>query len=101
MAVVVVVFAALFGGAFGSFAGVVASRGLAPSLGGRSQCDSCARTLAWYELVPLVSFPALRGRCRTCRAGIGWRTYIWEVGGGVLAAAIALTVLLITGRAGS
>ena len=94
------VFAALFGGALGSFAGVVASRGLARSIGGRSRCDTCGRSLAWYELVPIVSFAALRGRCRTCSAQIGWPTYLWEVGGGVLAAAIAFTVLLITGRGG-
>ena len=94
------VFAGLIGGALGSFAGVVASRGLPRSIGGRSQCETCGQTLAWYELVPIVSFAALRGRCRTCSARIGWTTYFWEVGGGVLGAAIALTVLLITGRSG-
>ena len=97
---VVVLFAALLGGALGSFAGVVASRGFQQSLSGRSRCDACGRTLGWYELVPLVSFPVLRGRCRSCSARIGLRTYLWEMGGGLLAGAIALTVLLIVGRAG-
>jgi leader peptidase (prepilin peptidase)/N-methyltransferase len=33
---------------------------------GRSYCDSCRKTLAWYELIPLVSFLFLRGKCRSC-----------------------------------
>jgi leader peptidase (prepilin peptidase) / N-methyltransferase len=36
-----------------------------------SHCTSCNRPLSWYENVPLVSWLALRGRCRTCRAAIG------------------------------
>ncbi len=35
-----------------------------------SKCGSCGRPLAWFENVPLVSWMALRGRCRTCRARI-------------------------------
>jgi leader peptidase (prepilin peptidase)/N-methyltransferase len=31
-----------------------------------SHCTSCSRPLAWYENLPLVSWLALRGRCRTC-----------------------------------
>jgi leader peptidase (prepilin peptidase)/N-methyltransferase len=37
----------------------------------RSRCETCHRTLAPLDLVPLVSYAALRGRCRTCRAPIG------------------------------
>jgi leader peptidase (prepilin peptidase)/N-methyltransferase len=88
------VFAALVGGAFGSFAGVVASRGWRASLGGRSQCDTCRRTLAWYDLVPFASFIALRGRCRTCDASFGWSPLLWEAGGAIIALAIALPILL-------
>lgn len=40
---------------------------------GRSACDGCGRTLAWYELFPLLSFAALRGRCRTCATPIDRR----------------------------
>lgn len=36
----------------------------------RSACDHCGRTLQPLELVPILSFLALRGRCRTCRAPI-------------------------------
>ncbi|HVZ21728.1 MAG TPA: prepilin peptidase [Vicinamibacterales bacterium] len=35
-----------------------------------SHCTSCNRPLSWYENVPLVSWLALRGRCRTCRAAV-------------------------------
>lgn len=37
----------------------------------RSRCDHCRRTLAPIDLVPIVSYAALGGRCRTCRAPIG------------------------------
>jgi len=35
-----------------------------------SHCTSCGRPLSWYENVPIVSWIALRGRCRTCHARI-------------------------------
>jgi prepilin signal peptidase PulO-like enzyme (type II secretory pathway) len=97
MVVVLAVFVALFGGAIGSFAGVVASRGLRESLGGRSHCDSCGRSLSWYELIPIVSYPALRGRCRTCRARVGIGVYAWEIGGALLAFAVAVPIALALG----
>src|SRR5262245_17416613 len=31
-----------------------------------SRCTSCNRPLSWYENIPVVSWLALRGRCRTC-----------------------------------
>jgi leader peptidase (prepilin peptidase)/N-methyltransferase len=97
MLVVIAVFAALFGGALGSFAGVVASRGFRGSLDGRSRCDSCGRTLSWYELIPIVSYPVLRGHCRTCHARVGRAVYAWEVGGALLALAVALPLALAIG----
>lgn len=84
--------AAFIGGALGSFAGVVAMRGLRASLGGRSRCDSCARSLEWFELVPLASYALLRGRCRTCDARVGWTLLVWEVAGAV---AVLTPVILI------
>jgi leader peptidase (prepilin peptidase)/N-methyltransferase len=94
MLIAVLVFVALLGAAFGSFGGVVASRGLHNSLGGRSHCESCGRTLGWYELVPLLSYVALRGRCRTCHAPIGLRAFFWEAGGAAIALAIAVPLAL-------
>ena len=96
--VLVLVVAALTGGALGSFAGVVAARGWSDSLGGRSHCDSCGRTLEWYELVPLISYPPLRARCRTCGAHIALSVYAWEAGGAALGCAVAVLVLAVSGR---
>jgi leader peptidase (prepilin peptidase)/N-methyltransferase len=36
-----------------------------------SRCPKCGRTLAWFENVPVASWIALRGRCRTCGTRIG------------------------------
>jgi leader peptidase (prepilin peptidase)/N-methyltransferase len=36
----------------------------------RSHCPSCNRPLEWFENVPVASWIALGGRCRTCRAPI-------------------------------
>ncbi|MGH7566643.1 MAG: prepilin peptidase [Gemmatimonadota bacterium] len=38
-----------------------------------SRCPSCQTPLRWYHNVPLVSWLALRGRCASCRAWIGWQ----------------------------
>jgi leader peptidase (prepilin peptidase) / N-methyltransferase len=35
-----------------------------------SRCTSCARALSWFDNLPILSWMALRGRCRTCRAPI-------------------------------
>jgi leader peptidase (prepilin peptidase) / N-methyltransferase len=35
-----------------------------------SRCTACDRPLSWYENVPVLSWVALRGRCRTCRERI-------------------------------
>ena len=62
----------------GSFLGVVIRRlplGLPITLA-RSACEGCGRALPARDLVPLLSFAALRGRCRFCRAGIA-RFHVW------------------------
>jgi leader peptidase (prepilin peptidase) / N-methyltransferase len=92
-----VVFSALLGGAVGSFAGVVASRGWRGSLSGRSHCDSCGRSLSWYELIPFLSFVALRARCRTCGASFGRAPLLWEAGGAALLLAIVVPLMLALG----
>lgn len=56
---------------------------------GRSQCPVCGHVLLWYDLVPLVSFFLLRGRCRHCKKKISWRYPAVEVWMGVLFAGIA------------
>ncbi|HWC57812.1 MAG TPA: prepilin peptidase, partial [Candidatus Paceibacterota bacterium] len=46
---------------------------------GRSACARCNRTLAWYELVPVFSFLALRGKCRTCQGAISFQYPLVEL----------------------
>ncbi|MGA3010082.1 MAG: prepilin peptidase [Terracidiphilus sp.] len=85
------IFAGLFGLAFGSFLNVCLSRWPAGEsvVKPRSHCRQCNRTLTWWENVPLVSWLALRGRCRTCRAWIGWRYPLVELAVGGLWAVVA------------
>src|ERR1039458_5482123 len=61
------IFAGLLGLAFGSFLNVCLSRWPAGEsvVKPRSHCRQCNRTLTWWENVPLISWLALRGRCRT------------------------------------
>ena len=80
------IFAGLLGLAFGSFLNVCLSRWPEGEsiVQPRSHCGQCGRTLTWWENVPLVSWLALRGRCRTCHAWIGWRHPLVELAVGVL-----------------
>lgn len=45
----------------------------------RSRCLHCNHTLAWYDLIPLVSWLSLAGKCRYCRTKIGWFEPVMEV----------------------
>jgi leader peptidase (prepilin peptidase) / N-methyltransferase len=56
---------------WGSFLNVVGYRIIRGySFTGRSFCPHCRQQLAWYDLIPLISWVALQGRCRTCRNSI-------------------------------
>jgi leader peptidase (prepilin peptidase)/N-methyltransferase len=58
---------AAFGLAFGSFLSVLIYRvPRGQGLGGRSRCPHCGRQIRAWENVPLLSYVALRGRCRGC-----------------------------------
>jgi leader peptidase (prepilin peptidase)/N-methyltransferase len=76
----------LLGLVFGSFLNVCITRlPLGESISHPpSHCRSCARTLAWFENFPLVSWLVLRGRCRTCGATIPWRYPVVEIALAVL-----------------
>lgn len=71
---------ATFGAIIGSFINVVGYRmHTGVSINGRSRCFSCAKTLQWYELVPLVSYLMQRGCCRGCSAQIPRRDFWVEL----------------------
>jgi leader peptidase (prepilin peptidase)/N-methyltransferase len=78
--------AAIAGLLVGSFLNVVVyrvPRGLSVSKP-RSFCPTCDRQLSWWENVPLVSWVALRGRCRTCHEAISIRYPLVEGGTAVV-----------------
>ncbi len=54
------------------------------SLGGRSECPYCKTVLHWYDLVPVLSYLALRGRCRYCQKKISVRYPAIELVHGIL-----------------
>lgn len=75
----------------GSFLNVVILRfGTNKSLGGRSSCMSCQNQLCWYELIPLFSFLALRGRCMHCKTKISAQYPLVEFVTGVIFALLFL-----------
>lgn len=76
----------------GSFLGVLIRRlpRREPVALARSVCPSCGTPLAARDLVPLLSYAVLRGRCRTCRAPIGAFHWHVELAALVLAAIAAV-----------
>ena len=78
-----------FGTIVGSFLNVVVLRYGTKKLSGRSQCLSCGKVLHWFELIPLVSFFAQRGRCRGCKVGISFQYPLVELATGLIFAAVA------------
>ncbi len=51
---------------------------------GRSRCPDCGHELAGRDLVPLLSFVVLRGRCRYCQQKISWQYPLVELATGLL-----------------
>ena len=46
---------------------------------GRSMCVNCKHALAWYDLLPVVSWLSLHGRCRYCHRPISWQYPVVEL----------------------
>ncbi len=77
----------------GSFLNVVIYRiPKGESILGRSYCDNCKRKLAWYDLIPLLSFLILKGKCRFCKRQISWQIPFIEALTGLLFATYYLKV---------
>lgn len=43
------------------------------SMDGRSHCFCCGKLLEWYDLIPVLSFFFLRGKCRNCKSKISYQ----------------------------
>jgi leader peptidase (prepilin peptidase) / N-methyltransferase len=88
----VAVIAAVMGAIFGSFFNVVAyrlPRGESLSRP-RSRCPRCETPIKPYDNIPVLSWLALRGRCRTCRAPISARYPLVEASTGLLCALVVI-----------
>lgn len=46
---------------------------------GRSMCPDCRHTLAWHDLLPVVSWLSLKGKCRYCHKHISWQYPLVEL----------------------
>ena len=57
----------------------------------RSRCLQCGHVLAWYDLLPVVSWLSTGGRCRYCQQFIGWFELVMEL---VLGVGLALSYLV-------
>lgn len=61
----------LLGLSIGSFLNVLVHRlPKNENIFGRSYCDHCKKKLSWYDLIPLLSFVFLKGKCRYCKKNI-------------------------------
>ena len=113
---IVVVLAGVFGLVLGSFLNVCIARwGAEPKesvVRPRSRCPHCGHEIAWYDNVPVVSWLALRARCRGCGARISaqyplvelataaiWAYMAWRYGLTLEAARGAVFATLLLGIA--
>ena len=65
------------GACIGSFINVMLSR--KDWFRGRSRCDSCGYTLKWYDMIPIISYVLLRGKCRKCKTKIDSTHFMSEL----------------------
>lgn len=63
----------------------------------RSHCLNCGYQLKWYDLIPIISWLSLGGKCRKCRSKIGATEFLTEVSMFVLFAIIFLVFNPLSG----
>lgn len=76
-----IIWFAAVGGCIGSFLNVVALRvpkGEDIVVKG-SRCPICEHKLRWWQNMPLIGWPLLRGKCFYCRTPIPIRYWLWEL----------------------
>ncbi len=74
------------GSAVGSFVNVLIDRTMVGQdwVRGRSHCDHCHKTLAWYDMIPVLSFLVYGGKSRCCHTPLSYRYPIVEILVGLL-----------------
>lgn len=63
----------------------------------KSACVRCVEPIAWYDAIPILSYVALRGRCRRCTAAIEWQYPAVEAAMAILFTLFAARVLFDLG----
>lgn len=88
---VTIAFVGVFGALIGSFLNVVIYRVPAGRsiVSPPSACGSCGTEIKPYDNIPVVSWLALRGRCRSCRTTISVRYPLVEAATAIAFAAVA------------
>ncbi len=86
LTVLMYIFVFLLGISVGSFLNVCILRIPAREsiVTGPSHCMRCGKRLKWYEMMPIFSFLALRGRCSKCKTAISAQYPLIEALNGVL-----------------
>lgn len=76
----------VFGAVLGSFLNALATR--IPKgesiIKPRSHCEKCGHMLCWYELIPILSFIFLKGKCQHCKTKLSWMYLFSEIALGLL-----------------
>ena len=103
MEVILLIFLFAIGACVGSFLNVVIwrlPRGESIVFPG-SHCPRCGRAIAWYDNIPLLSWLALRAKCRHCKAPISPRYLVVEAVTAVLVAGLFLWLYIARLRSGA
>ena len=70
---------------FGSFFNVVGIRVPAKeTLGGRSHCPKCDHQIGWLELIPVIGYIIIGGKCKKCKSPISIKYPLMELLTGIL-----------------
>ncbi len=81
----------ILGLCIGSFLNVLIDRlPYGKSILGRSICDYCKNKLSWRDLIPVLSFIFLKGKCRYCRKKISFYYPAVEMITGILFVLVAI-----------
>ena len=97
-ALIVLIF--VFGACVGSFLNVIVHRMprdesiVFPA----SHCPACGHPIRWFDNIPILSWIALRGRCRDCGAAISIRYLLVEAATGVMLAALYVLYFVLRVR---
>ncbi|HUS91754.1 MAG TPA: prepilin peptidase [Phycisphaerae bacterium] len=100
---ILIIFTFALGACVGSFLNVVIyrlPRGESIVFPG-SHCPACGRPIHWYDNIPLVSWLALRARCRFCKAPISPRYILVELATAVLVCGLFVGFYIAPVRSGA